>query len=160
MDNLGVAQYLTRVRLALDAPSVLDEGKQAWLNDPLASAAPLVEDTFVVDDPFEPFIAQNLALDGLLYPLIYGSFVDDHIALQGGTAVAMLTAFMPEWHDESARWVDAVVKRPMRTTGRSRCGSGPGPNAPKAHWRRSRNSPSGRPRRAQCVQRLRHAAAG
>ena len=22
----------------------------------------------------------------------------------------MLTAFMPEWHDESARWVDAVVK--------------------------------------------------
>ena len=22
----------------------------------------------------------------------------------------MLTAFMPEWHDESSRWVDAVVK--------------------------------------------------
>jgi phenol hydroxylase P1 protein len=22
----------------------------------------------------------------------------------------MLTAFMPEWHDESARWVDAVIK--------------------------------------------------
>jgi phenol hydroxylase P1 protein len=22
----------------------------------------------------------------------------------------MLTAFMPEWHQESARWVDAVVK--------------------------------------------------
>jgi phenol/toluene 2-monooxygenase (NADH) P1/A1 len=63
-----------------------------------------------VQDPFELFVAQNLALDGLLYPLIYGSFVDDHMAMQGGTAVAMLTAFMPEWHDESARWVDAVVK--------------------------------------------------
>ena len=32
------------------------------------------------------------------------------IALKGGTAVAMLTAFMPEWHDESARWIDAVLK--------------------------------------------------
>jgi phenol hydroxylase P1 protein len=111
MDNLGVAQYLTRLGLALDDPSVLDVGKQAWLNDPRWQVLRrCVEDTFVVDDPFELFVAQNLALDGLLYPLIYGAFVDDHIALQGGTAVAMLTAFMPEWHDESARWVDAVVK--------------------------------------------------
>jgi phenol hydroxylase P1 protein len=111
MDNLGVAQYLTRLGLALDDPSVLDAGKQAWLDD--AHWQPLrrcVEDTLVVTDPFELFVAQNLVLDGLLYPLIYGSFVDDHVALQGGTAVAMLTAFMPEWHDESARWIDAVVK--------------------------------------------------
>jgi phenol/toluene 2-monooxygenase (NADH) P1/A1 len=111
MDNLGVAQYLTRLGLALDDPSVLDAGKQAWLNDPHWQVLRrCVEDSFVVSDPFELFIAQNLALDGLLYPLIYGSFVDEQIALKGGTAVAMLTAFMPEWHDESARWVDAVVK--------------------------------------------------
>ncbi|WP_298826951.1 aromatic/alkene monooxygenase hydroxylase subunit beta [uncultured Piscinibacter sp.] len=111
MDNLGVAQYLTRLGLALDDPAVLDDGKTAWLDDahwqPLRR---LVEDTLVVGDPFELFVAQNLAIDGLLYPLVYGSFVDDHVALQGGTAVAMLTAFMPEWHDESARWIDAVVK--------------------------------------------------
>ena len=111
MDNLGVAQYLTRLGLALDEPSALEAGRQAWLNDPHWQVLRrCVEDTFVVSDPFELFVAQNLALDGLLYPLIYGSFVDDRIALQGGTAVAMLTAFMPEWHDESARWVDAVVK--------------------------------------------------
>ncbi|MEO8058505.1 MAG: aromatic/alkene monooxygenase hydroxylase subunit beta [Burkholderiales bacterium] len=111
MDNLGVAQYLTRLGLALDEPSVLDEGKLAWLDEPRWQVLRrYVEDTFIVKDPFELFIAQNLALDGLMYPLIYGSFVDDHIALKGGTAVAMLTAFMPEWHDESARWVDAVVK--------------------------------------------------
>ena len=111
MDNLGVAQYLTRLGLALDDHSVLDEGKQAWLTDPRWQVLRrCVEDSFVVDDPFELFVAQNLALDGLLYPLIYGSFVDEHVALQGGSAVAMLTAFMPEWHDESARWVDAVVK--------------------------------------------------
>lgn len=111
MDNLGVAQYLTRLGLALDEPSVLDEGKQAWLHEPCwQGLRRYVEDTLVLQDPFELFVAQNLVLDGLLYPLIYGSFVDDHVALKGGTAVAMLTAFMPEWHDESARWVDAVVK--------------------------------------------------
>ena len=111
MDNLGVAQYLTRLGLALDEPAILDEGKAAWLADPKWQVLRrCVEDTLVVKDPFELFVAQNLALDGLLYPLIYGSFVDDHVALKGGTAVAMLTAFMPEWHDESARWVDAVIK--------------------------------------------------
>lgn len=111
MDHLGVAQYLTRLGLVMDEPGVLEAGKNAWLQDarwqPLRR---LVEDMLVVQDPFELFVAQNLALDGLLYPLIYGQFVDEHLALQGGTAVAMLTAFMPEWHDESARWVDAVVK--------------------------------------------------
>jgi len=111
MDNLGVAQYLTRLGLALDEPSVLDAGKTAWLNDAHWQVLRrYVEDTLVLKDPFELFVAQNLALDGLLYPLVYGNFVDDHVALQGGTAVAMLTAFMSEWHDESARWIDAVVK--------------------------------------------------
>ena len=111
MDNLGVAQYLTRLGLALAEPDVLDAGKQAWLEAPeWQGLRRYVEDTLVLQDPVELFVAQNLALDGLLYPLVYGSFVDDHIALQGGTAVAMLTAFMPEWHDETARWIDAVAK--------------------------------------------------
>lgn len=111
MDNLGVAQYLTRLGLTLAEPEALDAGKRAWLDDPRWQVLRrYVEDTLVMQDPFELFVAQNLALDGLLYPLIYGRFVDDHVALKGGSAVAMLTAFMPEWHDESARWVDAVVK--------------------------------------------------
>jgi phenol hydroxylase P1 protein len=111
MDHLGAAQFITRLGLALDEPAILDAGKNDWLN--AACWQPLrhyVEDTLVLQDPFELFIAQNLALDGQLYPLIYGNFVDDHIALQGGTAVSMLAAFMPEWHTESARWIDAVVK--------------------------------------------------
>ncbi len=111
MDHLGAAQYLTRLGLALDEPAVLEAGRKAWLDDPRWQVLRrFVEDTLVVQDPFELFVAQNLALDAQLYPLVYGAFVDDHLALQGGTAVAMLTAFMPEWHDESARWVDAVVK--------------------------------------------------
>ncbi len=111
MDHLGVAQYLTRLGLALGEPGALEAGKNDWMQAPQWQVLRrLVEDTLVVKDPFELFIAQNLSIDGLLYPLIYGHFVDDHLALQGGTAVAMLTAFMPEWHDESARWVDAVTK--------------------------------------------------
>lgn len=111
MDQLGVAQYLTRLGLALEEPGALDAGKKDWLEDPRWQ--PLrryAENTLVVLDPFELFIAQNLSLDGLLYPLIYNHFVDDHLAMQGGTAVSMLTAFMPEWHTETARWIDAVVK--------------------------------------------------
>ena len=111
MDELGVAQYITRLGLALDEPSVLDAGKEAWLKAPQWQALRhLVEDSFVVRDPFEIFVAQNLAIDGLLYPLIFGHFIDDHVALNGGTAVSMLSAFMVEWHEESNRWVDAVVK--------------------------------------------------
>jgi phenol hydroxylase P1 protein len=111
MDDLGIAQLITRLALALDEPAVLDAGKRAWLEDPRwQGLRRYVEDSFVVQDPVELFVAQNLALDGLLYPLICGHFVDDHLALQGGTAVAILTSFMPEWHDETARWIDAVIK--------------------------------------------------
>lgn len=111
MDNLGVAQYLTRLGLALGDAQTLDDGKQRWMEAPeWQGLRRLVEDTLVIEDPFELFVAQNLAIDGLLYPLVYGSFVDEHVALQGGTAVAMLTSFMPEWHAETTRWIDAVVK--------------------------------------------------
>ncbi len=111
MDHLGIAQYLTRFGLAVDEPGVLDAGKNDWLNDPRWQVLRrLVEDTLVMKDPMEMFVAQNLCIDGMLYPLIYGSFIDEHLTIKGGTAVAMLTSFMPEWHDECARWVDAVVK--------------------------------------------------
>jgi phenol hydroxylase P1 protein len=111
MDQLGVAQYLTRLGLAMDEPGVLEAGRNEWLQAP--AWQPLrrrVEDLLVLQDPMELFIAQNLVMDGLLYPLVYGRFVDGHLALHGGTAVAMLTAFMPEWHAESSRLIDAVAK--------------------------------------------------
>lgn len=111
MDNLGVAQYLTRLALALGDPQALEAGREAWLHAPeWQELRRCVEDLFVVEDPFELFLAQNFVVDGLLYPLVYTSFVDSEVVAGGGTAVAMLTAFMPEWHEESARWVDAVLK--------------------------------------------------
>ncbi|HVW51895.1 MAG TPA: aromatic/alkene monooxygenase hydroxylase subunit beta [Trinickia sp.] len=111
MDNLGIAQYLTRLALTMSGPDVLEQAKQAWMEAAAWQALRrYVEDTLVLADPVELFVAQNLALDGLLYPFVYERFVDERVALAGGSAVAMLTAFMPEWHDESSRWIDAVVK--------------------------------------------------
>ncbi|MCZ4303451.1 aromatic/alkene monooxygenase hydroxylase subunit beta [Zoogloeaceae bacterium G21618-S1] len=111
MDNLGVAQYLTRLGLLLGDAATLEAGREAWLND--AAWQPLrrlVEKTLVTRDWFELFVAQNFVLDGLLYPLIYGQFVDKHLNAHGGAGVSMLTAFMSEWHDETRRWIDAVLK--------------------------------------------------
>lgn len=111
MDHLGVAQYLTRLGLALDEPGVLEAGRNDWVSDPRWQVLRrLVEDTLVLQDPMEMFVAQNLALDGHLYPLIYDVYVDENLAIKGGTAIAMLTAFMPEWFEETKRWVDAVCK--------------------------------------------------
>ena len=111
LDHLGAAQYLTRLGLVSEEPGALDAGKNTWLNDPQWQVLRrYVEDTLVMQDPMEMFVAQNFALDAQLYPLIYASFVDEKIASQGGTAISMLTSFMPEWHEESARWVDAIIK--------------------------------------------------
>lgn len=111
MDNLGIAQYLSRLGLLLGGTEALDAGKRAWIDG--AAWQPLrryVEDCLAVRDPFELFVAQNLALDGLLYPLIYEGIVDDDLSVRGGSAVALLTQFMTGWFDETRKWVDAVVK--------------------------------------------------
>jgi phenol hydroxylase P1 protein len=111
MDQLGVAQYITRLSLTLNGTEALDTGKKDWMEAP--EWQPLrryVEDTLVLRDPFELFVAQNLALDGQLNPLIYNQLIDGHLTAKGGTVISMLTSFMPEWHEETARWIDAVVK--------------------------------------------------
>ena len=111
MDQLGIAQYLTRVGLLLGGVEVLDEAKTAWMNDDTwQGLRRYVEDSFVVQDPFELFIAQNLVLDGLLYPLVYDTLIDDVLSSRGGTPVAMLTQFMTVWFVETRKWVDAAVK--------------------------------------------------
>ena len=111
MDNLGIAQYLSRLGLLLGDTEALEAGKQAWTEG--AAWQPLrryVEDCLALRDPFELFVAQNVALDGLLYPLVYARTVDERLASRGASAVALLTAFMTEWHDETRKWVDAVLK--------------------------------------------------
>jgi phenol hydroxylase P1 protein len=55
-------------------------------------------------------VAQMVALDGLLYPLVYETIIDNVLASQGGTPIAMLTQFMTDWYAETRKWVDATVK--------------------------------------------------
>ncbi len=111
MDQLGIAQYLSRLGLLLGDTEALNAGKAAWLTGPAWQALRhYVEDCLVVRDPFELFVAQNVALDGLLYPLVYERIVDGFLSSKGGSAVAMLTQFMNDWFDETRKWVDAVMR--------------------------------------------------
>ncbi len=111
MDNLGTAQYLSRIGLLLGDTEALDAGKAAWMQgDTWQDLRRYVEDTLVLRDPFESFVAQNVVLDGLLYPLVYARIVDEYFAANGGSMVAMLTQFMSDWFDETRKWIDAVLK--------------------------------------------------
>lgn len=111
MDNLGIAQYLSRIGLLLGDVEALDAGKQAWMeSDVWQPLRRYVEDTLVIRDPFELYVAQNVVLDGLLYPLVYGQLVDGDLSPRGASAVAMLTQFMRDWHEETRKWADAMVK--------------------------------------------------
>jgi phenol/toluene 2-monooxygenase (NADH) P1/A1 len=111
MDHLGIAQYLSRLGLLLGDTEALDEGKQAWMQDPAwQTLRRYTEDCLAVRDPVELFVAQNAALDGLLYPLIYSHIVDDFLSQRGASAVSMLTQFMHDWFEETRKWVDAVLR--------------------------------------------------
>lgn len=111
MDNLGIAQYLSRIGLLLGGTDALDAAKAAWIDSPAwQPLRRLVEDSMVVRDPFELFYLQNALIDGVLYPLVYQRILDDGLAVEGGAIVAMLTQFMSDWFDETRKWVDAVLK--------------------------------------------------
>ena len=110
MDQLGIAQYLTRLGLLLGTPGDLEAGKHAWLEAPAwQPLRRLVEDTWVTRDWFELFVAQNVVLDGLLFPLAYRE-VDADLRERAGPTVSMLTRFQAEWFQDACKWVDSVVK--------------------------------------------------
>lgn len=110
MDRLGIAQQLSRVGLALDGEAALDEGKARWME--AAEFQPLrrlVEDTFVVKDWFELFIAQNLVMDGWLHPFLY-THVEQKSLKDSGAFFGLSSKFQKDWSAETVRWVDAMVK--------------------------------------------------
>ncbi|MBS1191294.1 MAG: phenol hydroxylase [Rhodocyclaceae bacterium] len=110
MDHLGIAQYLTRLGLVLEGPAALDTAKDAWMGDPRwQEMRRLVEDVLVTQDWFELFVAQNLVLEGLSYPLFF-DHLDNEFSTNGATAISMMTRFMAEWYAESSKWVDAQIK--------------------------------------------------
>lgn len=110
MDHLGIAQYLTRLGLALGDPESLKTAKAEWLSSSVwHSLRNYVEDTFVMKDWFELFVAQNFVLDGLLYPLVYQQ-IDRVFDEQAGPGISLMTRFQDAWFDETKRWVDSCMK--------------------------------------------------
>lgn len=111
MDQLAIAQYLSRIGLLLGDVEALTAGKQAWQADSVwQGLRRYIEDSLVVRDPFELFVVQNVVLDGLLYPLVYRQIIDGVLAGRGAATLSLLTQFMQSWFDETSKWVDSVLR--------------------------------------------------
>jgi phenol hydroxylase P1 protein len=111
-DRLGMAQHLSRIGLLLDGNTgeSLTEAKQVWLEAPAwQGLRSEVEHLFVTRDWFEILLAQALVADGLIYPLFFQKF-DAHFAGLHGATLSSVTDFLLRWYEETARWVDAVIK--------------------------------------------------
>lgn len=111
VDRLGIAQYLTRLGLLLagNEDTLLSAGKTLWLTHPAWQGfRRQLENMMVLDDWFELLVAQDLVLDGLVFPMFYQQ-VNAKIA-QHGSGLSLLTEFMNTWFEENKRWVDAVIK--------------------------------------------------
>ncbi len=110
MDQLGMAQYLTRLGLLLGGQSALETGRRDWLEGRAwQELRRYVEDTLVLKDWFELFVAQNAVLDSLLFTLAYRE-VDNALSEQAGPLISLLTRFQAQWYQEHIRWVDSVLK--------------------------------------------------
>ncbi len=110
-DRLGNAQYITRIALLLadNDPAVLDKAKSDWTDkDIWQGLRKVVEDTLVVEDWFELFVAQNIVLDGLIHPVFFDAF-DKKIAAKGGAVYSILTEFVFDWNAETIRWADKQI---------------------------------------------------
>jgi phenol hydroxylase P1 protein len=111
-DRLGLAQHLSRIGLLADGNSgqSLAPAKREWTDAPAwQGLRRQMETMFVTRDWFELLVAQTLVTDGLLFPLFYQRF-DAHLARRYGPGLATVVDFLSRWHDETNRWVDAVIK--------------------------------------------------
>lgn len=112
-DQLGMAQIISRIGLLLDdsTGTSLDTAKDTWLKAPYwQDIRRVVEDSLVTDDWFELYVAQTIALDGVLHRLVFERF-DAAGQSHGAAPVSMLTEFMSDWRAETQRWALAVITR-------------------------------------------------
>lgn len=112
MDRLGNAQYLSRIGLILDNNSgeLLTKAKHHWMEDAAwQGLRAYCEANICVEDWFESFVAQDVVLDTLTADLVYNQF-DAWLQENGAQDVGMLTEFTRNWHKDTNRWVDSVLK--------------------------------------------------
>ncbi len=130
MDRLGLAQYICRIGLVFDASmeaSAKDKMAEAgdsevrgsclhitrieWVGEdfwqPLRKA---VENSFVVKDWYELFVAQNFVMDTLIYEFVHNHF-DQLMVERGVQSASMITEIFRTWFADRDRWVTAVLKR-------------------------------------------------
>lgn len=112
MDRLGMAQYISRIGLALDGNTgeSLQQAKEAWMND--AAWQPLrklCEQSLTEQDWFKLYVLQNLLIDSCMQSLVYGQF-DQYLVENGARDVAMLTEFMQDCLTDLRKWSDPVFK--------------------------------------------------
>jgi phenol hydroxylase P1 protein len=110
-DHLGMAQVISRIGLLLDGQTgvSLDLAKEVWINDPAwQGVRKLIEDTLVERDFFQLFVAQTLAINGVVFDLVYK--MSDAGWKDAQIAVAMLTEFMSDWRADESKWSDSVIK--------------------------------------------------
>lgn len=112
MDRLGMAQYISRIGLALDGNTgeSLQQVKEAWMND--AAWQPLrklCEQSLTEQDWFKLYVLQNLLIDSCMQSLVYGQF-DQYLVENGARDVAMLTEFMQDCLTDLRKWSDPVFK--------------------------------------------------
>ncbi|AOA58825.1 aromatic/alkene monooxygenase hydroxylase subunit beta [Acinetobacter larvae] len=112
MDRLGMAQYLSRIGLALDGNSAtaLNEAKTAWMQDDAwQGLRQLCEKSLLEQDYFKLFVLQNLLIDGFLNVLVYQQF-DQYLVEHQARDIAMLTEFMQDSLNDLRKWSDLVLK--------------------------------------------------
>ena len=130
MDRLGLAQLLCRIGLIFDASmnvseeadksensedgvagSCLHVTRVEWVGDdlwqPLRKA---VENSLVLKDWYELFIAQNFVMDTLVYEFAHNHF-DQMMAERGVQSASLITEIFRSWFNDRDRWVMAVLKR-------------------------------------------------
>lgn len=111
-DRLGMAQHISRIGLLIDGNSgdALLAAQALWTDH--ADWQPLrreVERMFVTRDWFEVFVAQLLVADALVYPLFY-QHIDGALGGGGSSALSSLNDHLLRWYEETAKWIDAVIK--------------------------------------------------
>jgi len=112
MDRLGMAQHISRLGLLVDGNlgDSLVQAKNYWTDH--SDWQPLrreVENLMACRDWFEVILAQTLIADSLVYALFFNHF-DSKFSAENGPGLSTVLDFLTRWHDESNKWVDAVVK--------------------------------------------------
>jgi phenol/toluene 2-monooxygenase (NADH) P1/A1 len=111
-DRLGMAQHISKIILLLsnNDVSVLDAGKDNWLNSPKwQGLRKAVEDSLVEKDPIRLFVKQNVVFDAFVIPLMINEFSKD-MAENDEMTIPMLNEFIVSWYEEAVKWIDSVIK--------------------------------------------------